>query len=66
MYIVNIIHNGKNVFSKKIVVDSNSLFGASLINIDPDSLKKIIFFIGFFIFLSYIFFLKRTKKDLFY
>ena len=66
MYIVNIIHNGKNVFSKKIVIDTNSLFGASLINIDPDSLEKIIFFIGFFIFLSYIFFLKRTKKDLFY
>ena len=66
MYIVNINHNGKNVFSKKIVVDTSSIFGASLINIDPDSLEKIIFFIGFFIFLSYIFFLKRTKKDLFY
>ena len=60
MYVVNINHKGKNVFSKKIIISRNSIFGASLITMNEDMLEKTIFLIGLFIFLSYVIFLNKT------
>ena len=60
MYVVNINHKGKNVFSKKIIISRNSIFGASLITMNEDMLEKTIFLIGLFIFLLYVIFLNKT------